>query len=192
MASFTDRSEEQYGKLMRFWSKRYTALYAILALFSGYVVADLWLPPVMSTSTVERMSEHTERHTTSRKYSRPKKWKMSNQWAVLHLANGMRFQMGGSFGALRIGDTLEVEATPWREHVLRYRTPTHVYKEWRVVSERSEETNLYPVLVLIASGLLLLPVRSVQYRWIMHFVLLLTFFPWLLTLIGTEGLTLLY
>jgi hypothetical protein len=196
MASFTEQHEAQYGKLMRFWSKRYTALYLVLALCSGYFFVDLWVPPVRATSTIEQVGKHIERHTSGRKRfsssrRRPSK-PTKDEWVVVHLANGARFQMRDGFGVLEIGDTLEVEATPWRDHVLRYRTPTHFYKDWHLVAERTDETNLFPLLVCIASVLLLLPVRSLQFRWIMHFLLLLTVFPWLLSLIGTEGLTLLH
>jgi hypothetical protein len=179
MASFTEQEEERSNRLMLLWSKRYIPLYLVLAAFAGYTVLDLCLSPVISTSTITEINAHRENYSSRRS-------PVHRTWLVVHLADGITFQMRGGFRS-EVGDTLEVESTPLRHTVLSYRTSSMGRIQ---LAGRYDENNLFPLLVLIVSLLLLLPVRSAEYRWALHGALLLLGGAWVITMIGTEGLTL--
>jgi hypothetical protein len=160
---------------------RYPLVYLLLMLVSGLVLADAYRPPERVMSTVVDTDQVELNNST-------KRTRIITYWTVVTLANGARVQVQSTADVYALGDTLEVERTALLGEVLRYRHLRSVYPGWNEIALRDREYDAFPALVLCCCFLLLLPVREEQYRWVLHGLLMLLLFSWLLTMLGTGGL----
>lgn len=174
--------EDHISPMQLWWSAWHWQLYCLLILASGSALGDAYLVPDQIESTIVRASQFEVNLSSKRS-------KMIQPWTVITMADGTKFQTPGSADLFPVGDTLRLERTPLWKQVNRYKKRPDQTTYWTDLANRNREYDLFPALVLLCSVMLLIPFRAEQARWLLHGILLFVCFGWLLTMIGTGGLT---
>lgn len=182
--------DQTISPMERHWSKWHWWLYVLMILASASALGDAYLPPVRVDSTIQRSTPFEVSFSDAPYHVRfsSKRKKIIEQWAVVTMANGSKFQIHGDAALFPPGDTIMLELTPLWKEVARYRRPAYPQATWTELSSRNKEYDAFPAGVLICALLLLVPFRTVQPRWYLHGILLLLTSAWLVTIIGLGAL----